>query len=97
MLLLSLQLGIADHRIEASHDFQMLGGAAKFGHAAFDVVVEGFGLLEGWGHGEDHLGILGGELLAGLGRPGLHDHRMTLRRTRHVQRPTNREILAFVV
>src|SRR6187455_2847598 len=97
MLLLSLQLGTAYHRIEAGHDFQMLGGAAKLGHAALDVAVEGFGFLERWGHGEDYLCMLGGEVLASLRRPGLHDHRMTLRRTRHVQRPTNREILASVV
>ena len=49
MLLLGLQLGVADHRIEAGHDLQMLGRAAKLGHAAFDVVVEGFGFLEAMG------------------------------------------------
>ena len=47
--------------------------------------------------GEHRLRGLGGELAAGLGGAGLHDHRPALDRPRDVERAAHREIFALVV
>ena len=46
--------------------------------------------------GEHHLRRFRGDLLTGLRRAGLHDHRPALDRARDVQRAAHREILALV-
>ena len=47
-----------------------------------EVRVERLRLGEGLLRGEDRLGVAGGEILAVLGRAGLHEQRMALRRAR---------------
>ena len=46
---------------------------------------------------ENRLGELGGELLAVVGRAGLHEHRLALRRTRHVERAAHRIVFSLVI
>jgi hypothetical protein len=47
--------------------------------------------------GENDLRHLRAEFLADIGRTGLHDHRMPLRRARHIERPAHGEMLALVI
>jgi hypothetical protein len=47
--------------------------------------------------GVDHVGVGGGDLLALLGRAGLHQDRPALRRRRRVERAAHREVLAAVI
>ena len=54
--------------------------------AALHVGIEGARVLDRAAGGEHHLGRLGGELAAGIGGAGLHDHRPALDRPRDVER-----------
>ena len=86
----------ADDRVEAGHDLQRFGRAAVPGHAAFEVAVEFLRPGEGVLRREHAFRELRRDLLAGLGRPGLEQHRMPLRRPRDIERPAHREELPFV-
>ena len=69
----------------------------SFDHAAFYVSIEITGAGDRTTGGEHHLGGFGGDLLAGVGRTGLHDDRPALHRAGMVQRAANLEVLALVV
>ena len=66
-------------------------------HAALHVGVERLAGLDVRQRGEHHFGGLGGELAAGVGGAGLHDHRPALHRARDVERAAHREVFALVV
>ncbi len=53
--------------------------------------------LERVGHGEQTIGMLGGELATILGLAGGEQHRIALRHARDVERPLDLEVLALVV
>ena len=97
LLGLRLLLGAADDGADAGQDQQVLGPSAVRGEPSLEVGVEVLRLREGLLRGEDRLGVPGGELLAGLGRPGLHQQRVALDRTADVERPAHLEVLAPVV
>ena len=92
-----LGLGAADHRIEAGHDFCPVVAAAVASQSGPYVCVELPALFECGLRGEHQLGGAGGELAAGIGGAGLHQHRPALRRTRDVQRAADGEVFAPVV
>ena len=60
-------------------------------------LVEGLRLRRVVLRGEHHVGDARGQRLAGTGGAGLDQHRMALRRARHVQRALDGEILALEV
>ena len=92
-----LGLGAADHRIEAGHDLDLVLAAAVARQSAIDIGVEFPALLERGLRGEHQLGGAGGELAAGIGGAGLHQHRPALRRTRDVQRAADGKVFAPMV
>ena len=92
-----LGLGVADDRHDARQDEHRVGVPAGRRGPPLEVGVERLRLLERLLRGEDRLGVAGGELLAVLRGPGLHQQRVALRRARHVQRPGDLEVLARVV
>ena len=96
-LLLRLLLGLAEHDEARRHDRHVLGIAAGLLHAALHVGAERLAGLHVRQRGEHHLGGLGGELAAGVGGAGLHDHRPALHRARDVERAAHREIFSLVV
>lgn len=61
-----------DDRADAGKDLQIVLGTSVAGKAVLHVLVEGLPVGEGLLCGEHGLGVLGGELLAVLGRTGLH-------------------------
>ena len=75
----------------------MVGVAADPRRAALHVGVERAARLDRPAGGEHHLGGLGGELAAGIGGAGLHDHRPALDRPGDVERALHLQILAVVV
>src|SRR6516165_1740123 len=75
----------------------MLGRTPVFGHSALEIPAEGLAHLHRVHGGEDALRNPCRQLLAGLGGSGLKQYRVALRRTRHVEWPSHREIFAFVV
>ncbi|CUI61657.1 Uncharacterised protein [Achromobacter xylosoxidans] len=93
-LVLGFGLAAADHGEDAGHDLDVVGIAAVFNGAALDVAVEGAGLVEGLVRHEDDLGGARRQVAPGGRGASLHHHRAALRRTRHVQRPAHREMLA---
>src|SRR3954447_14849298 len=74
-----------------------MGGSAERRHTSLDVVVEALRLTEALRQREDHVCRFGSKDLPDLRGARLHDHGMTLRRTRNVQRTLDREILGFVI
>ena len=64
---------------------------------SLDVVIEGLGRCEVPLDREDHLGDRGGKGLALLGRPGLHEDRLTLRGPRNREGTADFEVAADVI
>ena len=75
----------------------MLGITAELLHAALHVGVERLAGFDAAQRGEHGFGGLGRQLLAGLRRAGLHDHRPALNGARDVERAFDREEFALVV
>ena len=71
--------------------------AAVLGHAALELVVVALGVLRIGGAGEHDLRRARSQLQSGVGRAGLDDHRLALRRARDVERAVDLEELAFVM
>ena len=84
---------VADHDEGAGQDLHVVGIAAEPWPPGPSRRHRSAGRLDRPAGGEDHLGGLGGELAAGLGGAGLHDHRPALHRPRDVQRAAHRQIL----
>ncbi len=75
----------------------MVARAPELFHAPLDIGVEALRVGHRTAAGEDHLGGLGGDLAAGVGRAGLDDDRPALDRAGDVQGAAHREELAPVV
>ena len=91
-----LFFGRSDVHRHARHDLDLVRVAPVAGQPALHIAVEGLGVGQVLLGGEHHLGGAGGELAAGLGLAGLHDHRVALGRPRHVEGAFHREMLALV-
>ena len=74
-------VGLADHGHDAGHHLDRVGRAAIGDGAPLDVGIKLLRRVEILLHGENHLRRFGGKVAAVVGLSGLHDHRMTLRRT----------------
>src|SRR6266851_2172996 len=94
---LRLFAGPSDDCIETRHYFQRFGWAVVLSHALPQVAVEFLRAGKGVLWCEYPLGEARCHLAANLGRAGLEEHRVTLRRPRDIQRATNREMLTLVV
>ena len=92
-----LRFGRAEHRDDAGQDLDPGRIAASRGGAGLEVGVEGLAVGQRLLGGEDRFGVPGREILAVVRRPGLHEHRMTLRRARQVQRAADTEEPAGMV
>lgn len=87
-----LGLRRADHRDDAGQHLDVLGVAAGRRRTCLEVGVEGPRVLDRLLRGEHRLRVPGGEALAVLARTGLHEQRVTLRRTRHIERALDAEV-----
>src|SRR5262245_5206918 len=96
-LLLGLLDAVADHDESARQNLQMLGVAAGLVHPALDVGIELLAVGEAAAAGEYGFRGFGGELLAILGRAGLHDYRPSLHGTGDIERSADLQIFAIVV
>ncbi len=96
-LLLRFVTRVAHYDERAQQYLQMLARAARAFHAAFDIGIKALARRKIRLRCEDRVGGFGGELPPGFRRLRLHDHRPALHRSRDVQRPAHRKILAFVV
>ena len=94
---LRLFAGPSDDRIETRHYFQRFWRAVVLSHALLQVAVELLRAGKSVLRCEHPLSEARCHLAANLGRAGLEEHRMALRRPRDIQRATNREMLALVV
>lgn len=95
--LVRLGLGVADDGDDAGQDLDGVGVPAAGRGPRLDVPVEGGALLQGLLGGEHGLGVPGGEVLAVLAGPGLHEQWVTLRRALDVEGAVDAEELAPVV
>ena len=89
--------GIGDDDEGRRQNLHVLRVTAACRHALANVRPEGASVVACLRDGEDHLGCLGGELPAIVGRAGLDDHRPSLDRPRDVQRAAHGKELALVV
>ncbi len=88
---------VADDDEAGRHDLHMVARPAGLFHAAFHVGIEFAPGGDVARRREHRLRGFGGELAAGIGGAGLHDHRPALDRPGDVERPAHREIFALVV
>ena len=92
-----LCLGGADDRDDARQDLDAVPGRGRRRPSCASGRRRNAAHRQGLLRGEHGLGVAGGEVLAVLGRAGLHDQRVALRRTRDVQRALDPEVPADVV
>ena len=64
--LASLRFCPANHRENAGHDLQIIRRAAETGQPAFDIAIEGAGILDILVRGKDDFRGAGGQILARL-------------------------------
>src|SRR6185312_2176573 len=86
-----------DDRHDTGQDFEVLWLTAVFGHTALEVRVESLRLLKRALGGENDIRSLGGEVHSSIGRTRLHDDRISLHRTRYIQRAAHPKPAALVI
>ncbi|GGK66044.1 hypothetical protein Sme01_11250 [Sphaerisporangium melleum] len=92
-----LGVGVAQGVGRGRHDLQVVVGAPVAGQPSFDVGVERAAVLQGAVPAEDHVRRAGGELAALVGVARLDDHRVPLRRARHVEATSDGEVTPRVL
>ena len=90
-------VAVAEHGHEAGQHEQAVGVAAERRGPGTDVRAERDRRLERVLGGEDDVGVPGGEVAPRSRRPGLEDHRPTLRGRRQGGRAADGEVLAVVI
>ncbi len=96
-LVAGLLHGSSDNDEGTGEHLQVLARPPELVEPALDVGVEALPVLERAVRGEDHLGRLRCQLLAGLGRAGLYDHRPALHGPGNIERAAYGEVWAAVV
>jgi hypothetical protein len=92
-----LGIGGGHHRRNAGEDFHIVRLAGMQHGAGFHLAQEVAGFLDGRRVGKHRVGILAREANTGIGRTGLENHRLALRRAADVQRPGHLEETPLVV
>ena len=88
--------GRHQHRQPRQHP-QLRGVTAVGLHALLNIVTVGFGFSQIAVRAKDHIGNPGRQIAPIFGLSGLHNHRVTLGRTRYVERTIDGEPCAVVI